>query len=173
MAISQNRKVFTLPHEIWTSHGTGTNRLLKSGAILVTETDDILQELKPLKKFRKKLKSIERLNLEGLDANCEIFSNCAPHVTYNNLDSLVKNFANNLDVKNKDNDSLNILKRKKLKNPSFKYIYDLISTEPISINELCKITSKSVSEISNVLFSLELDGYIKKVAGGYICILNN
>lgn len=173
LAISQNRKVFTLPHEIWTSHGTGTNRLLKSGAILVTETDDILQELKPLKKFRKKLKSIERLNLEGLDANCEIFSNCAPHVTYNNLDSLVKNFANNLDVKNKDNDSLNILKRKKLKNPSFKYIYDLISTEPISINEICKITSKSVSEISNVLFSLELDGYIKKVAGGYICILNN
>lgn len=171
LATSQNRKVFTLPHEIWSSHGTGTNRLLKSGAILVTETDDILQELEPLEKFREKLKSIHKLSLKGLDTNCKIFSNCTPYVTYDNLHTLEKDFVNNIDVKNED--GLNILKRKKLKNPNFETIYALISTEPISINEICKITSKSVSEISNIIFSLELDGYIKKVAGGYICILNN
>ena len=33
LAISQNKKVFALPHEIWNSHGTGTNRLIKNGAI--------------------------------------------------------------------------------------------------------------------------------------------
>ena len=177
LAISQNRKVFTLPHEIWSSHGTGTNRLLKSGAILVTETDDILQELEPLEKFRKKLKSIQKVNLECLDTNCEIFSNCSPHITYNNWNALNKNFidiiSKSLNIKDKNNDNLEILKKKELKNIDFKFVYDLISTEPISINELCKSTSKSISEISSILFSLELDGYIKKVAGGYVCILNN
>ena len=46
LAILQNKKVFTLPHEIWNIHGLGTNILLKDGAILVTSVEDILQEFK-------------------------------------------------------------------------------------------------------------------------------
>ena len=66
----------------------------------------------------------------------------------------------------------NPLKKKTLKNARFKDIYELISTEAISINEICKKTSKSISEVSNALFILELEGYVKKVPRGYICILN-
>ena len=149
LAISQNRKVFALPHEIWNSHGTGTNRLIKNGAILVSSTEDILQEFKSLKKLDKKLNTIEKIDLDCLYVDYEIFKNSRKPL-------------NSLSTQNK----------KELKNSKLAYIYDLISVEPISINELCKKTSKPISQISNDLFLLELEGYIKKVAGGYICILN-
>ncbi len=44
-------------------------------------------------------------------------------------------------------------------------IYNLIGTQPISANEICKITGKKISEIMQILFMLELDGYIKCVSG--------
>lgn len=185
LAISQNRKVFALPHEIWNSHGTGTNRLIKNGAILVNCTEDILQEFKSLRKFSKKLKDIQELDLNSLDVDYEIFESAKKSLG-STKSSNTKSFVNssldhhlnfqssmpsNLHSGNKLT-SLNSQTKKELKNPKLAYIYDLITLEPISINELCKKTSKPISQISNDLFLLELDGCIKKVAGGYVCILN-
>ena len=174
-----------MPHEIWNSHGIGTNKLIKNGASLITDTEDILQELKCLSNFSKKLKDIQKLNLNSLDVDFEIFesakkssgfakssntksfvnSSLDHHLNFHSSRSSNIHSGNNLT-------SLNTQNKKDLKNPKLAYIYDLISFEPISINELCKKTSKPISQISNDLFLLELEGYIKKVAGGYICILN-
>ena len=95
------------------------------------------------------MNTIEKIDLDCLYVDYEIFKNSRKPL-------------NSLSTQNK----------KELKNSKLAYIYDLISVEPISINELCKKTSKPISQISNDLFLLELEGYIKKVAGGYICILN-
>ena len=58
-AREQNKPVFVVPHEIWDSRGVGTNRLIKNGAKLVTNSADILKFLKliPEKKAYLKLKS--------------------------------------------------------------------------------------------------------------------
>ena len=152
-----------MPHEIWNSHGTGTNRLIKNGAILVDCTEDILQEFRSLRKFSKKLKDIQKLDLASLDVDFEIFESSKKSLGFVKSSNIRPN--NNLK-------SLNFQNKKELKNPKLAYIYDLIFDKPISINELCKKTSKPISKISNDLFLLELEGYIKKVAGGYVCILN-
>ena len=165
LAISQNKKVFALPHEIWNSHGTGTNRLIKNGAVLISDTEDILQELKCLRKMIKKLKDIQKIDLSSLDINSCIDMSLDSQINSHSSNS--SNIHSSHPLK-----SLDIQNKKELKNPKLAYIYDYISLEPISINELCKKTSKSISQVSNDLFMLELDGYIKKVAGGYICILN-
>ena len=47
----------------------------------------------------------------------------------------------------------------------YEEIYNLVNIQPISANEICKITGKKISEIMQMLFMLELDGYIKCVAG--------
>ncbi len=185
LAISQDKKVFALPHEIWNSHGTGTNRLIKNGAILVNCTEDILQEFKSLKKLSKKLNTIQKLDLDSLDVDYEIFESAkksSGFVKSSNTKSFVNssldhhlNFHSSMpsNIQSDNNlTSLNTQNKKELKNSKLSYIYDLITLEPISINELCKKTSKPISQISNDLFLLELDGYIKKVAGGYVCILN-
>ena len=168
LAFSQNRKVFALPHEIWNSHGIGTNKLIKNGAILVTNTEDILQEIKCLKKMTQKYKTIQKIDLNSLHVDYEIFENSKRSKrSFNSMKSTKSIISRN------DNSAFsNIIEKKELKNPELAYLYNLISINPISINELCKITSKSVSKISNDLFTLELEGYIKKVAGGYICISN-
>ena len=48
-----NRKVFCIPHRIGDETGVGTNRLIKRGAMLITETQDLLQYLKHTKDIKE------------------------------------------------------------------------------------------------------------------------
>ena len=143
------------------------------------------------------MKTIEKIDLDCLYVDYEIFKNSRKPLNSlkTSKHSKSSNFAKNsnsnfyVDISldssacfdssmtsnlhsNTNTNSLSTQNKKELKNSKLAYIYDLISVEPISINELCKKTSKPISQISNDLFLLELEGYIKKVAGGYICILN-
>ena len=63
-------------------------------------------------------------------------------------------------------------KRKICNNKDYNEVYHLITQDPISLNEIYEKSTKSIAEISNILLMLELDEYIKKVAGGYVCILD-
>ncbi len=68
---------------------------------------------------------------------------------------------------------MKVQKRRKIcKNKEYHQIYQLITECPISLNEICQSSNKGVADINNILLMLELDGYIKKVAGGYVCILD-
>jgi len=49
-----NRKLFCIPHTIEDESGVGTNRLLKSGAILATSANDILPCYRNIKKIENK-----------------------------------------------------------------------------------------------------------------------
>ena len=183
LATLQGRKVFAVPHEIWNSHGVGTTRLIKNGAITITETDDILLEFENLKDLTNN--DFQRVDLPNFSIKLNDFnihpynSNCGLEVL--NIDSSnsdlqisnIDSLNNDLQVSNAIFKSSKSLEKKICKDSKLQCVYDLISTTPISINEICKKTSKSISDVSNILFSLELEGYIKKVAGGYVCILNN
>lgn len=48
-----NRKVFCIPHRIGDETGVGTNRLIKRGAMLITETQDLLPYLKHTKDIKE------------------------------------------------------------------------------------------------------------------------
>ena len=175
LAKNQGRKVFALPHEIWDSHGVGTNRLIKAGATLVTCVEDILAELYGSKNLNSStfdcsldfeyddlysaLSTIERYNINSYVVTSP--DDKSP-------DNSIKTFNSSELLK-----SYNLLNKKILKNKEYQFVYNLISDNPISINEICKKTNESISVVSNALFILELEGYIKKVAGGYICILDN
>lgn len=71
----QNKKVFCIPRNIGEIKGTGTNELIKKGAILVTSPNDILRELgldinvKDDKYSNKKLENSKELpeELEEID----------------------------------------------------------------------------------------------------------
>ena len=59
--------------------------------------------------------------------------------------------------------------KKELKNKEYEDIYKLINEKPISINEIYIKSKESIGKINNILFMLEVEGYIKKEAGGYVC----
>ena len=177
LANLQGRKVFSIPHEIWNSNGVGTNKLIKNGAIAVTDTDDILLEFENLKCLINKSANIDKVKLNTFCIESKNLNSL-----FNNLDvNFSKDLSNfyfipdftdssnyigfselsNASYKN-DNiffEDQHILKKKLCDNSNFQSVYDLISTTPISINEICKKTSKSIADVSSILFSLELEGY--------------
>ena len=57
-----------------------------------------------------------------------------------------------------------------IKNNEYQKIYEIIANGNSNINEICKKSNKSISEINNITLMLEIEGYITKVAGGYICV---
>ena len=67
-AKKQGRPVFTIPHELENPNGVGTNRLLKNGATLVTDTMDILKNLK-LNSYIKSFIKLESNNSSMIDSS--------------------------------------------------------------------------------------------------------
>lgn len=61
-------------------------------------------------------------------------------------------------------------KIKKIKNKEYKKIYKIIANGNNSINEIYKASDKSIHEINNILFMMEIEGYITKAIGGYLCV---
>lgn len=268
-----------MPHEIWDKHGIGTNKLIKNGAFVVTDTSDILSQLdlalnsnidvntmddggtaigtdaetngkvgvetntwaniginvKTSLKKNGKLNNFEEFTLDSF-YNDAFYDKCSKIYEngFNPLDNLSSNildisnlktsnlglsnfglsnfgfsnlgfsakspynlktsslfkissalkessssknpssFTKNQGSKRKNVSFANSIHSKKpLKDSNFSYIYDLISDITISTNELCKKTGKPISKISSDLFMLELDGFIRKVEGGYVCITEN
>lgn len=152
------------------------------------DTVDILNEFKCLNKMAKKINTIQKIDLNCLHVDYEIFKNSKkdmqslPFTKSSEIDfsiNISQNSQSNFHSLTSSNIfhntnflSSHIQNKKELKNHKLSYIYDLISVDPISINELCKKTAKPISQISNDLLLLELEGYVQKVAGGYICILS-
>ena len=85
LAKTQGRKVFALPHEIWDSHGVGTNRLIKTGATLVTCVEDILDEL--YNSFYSS-KNLNSSNLNFSFSNSSIVDSSIIDSEYNDLYSM-------------------------------------------------------------------------------------
>lgn len=62
--------------------------------------------------------------------------------------------------------------RKICDNSKYNEIYQFITQEPISLNEIYRKSNQTVGKINNILLMLELEGYIEKQIGGYVCILD-
>lgn len=147
IAKEQGKKVFTIPHEIWSSYGRGTNRLIKNGAILVTNINDIFN----------------KLNLNYKDVKeTETFNNELNFVIVKKDNVKIKREVSEKIVKNINDDI-------KFSDVKMEKIYNCITDKPSTINDIYIKTQESISEISRNLFLLELNGYILKVEGGYIC----
>ncbi|RKD34423.1 DNA-processing protein DprA [Thermohalobacter berrensis] len=64
-ALEQGKEVFALPGNINSIYSRGTNLLIKDGAKVLTEVEDIFDEIKQLKEKSKKIKN-QKINLDNL-----------------------------------------------------------------------------------------------------------
>ena len=126
LATKQGKKVFAIPHEIENIKGKGTNQLIRKGAILVTNTKEIIQEYSFLD-----YKEIcnEKQKIEYSSENIEL----------------------------------------KFLTEEQKEIYKLIRNGYTNINQIIERSNQSIQKVTQNIFFLEIQEYIKKVAGGYIC----
>lgn len=105
------RKIFCIPHCIGDENGVGTNRLIKNGANLVTEIEDILPCFKNIEKVH------EDLQVEVPE--------------------------------------------------EYKKVYEEITWEAISADEISKKIKMNISQINTILTMLELEGFIVSLPGNY------
>lgn len=65
----------------------------------------------------------------------------------------------------KNNKSTNIVNEERLVEKEYIDIYNILSNEPIHINEICKKSNLSISEVNYKLMMLEIDGNILQLPG--------
>ena len=171
IAKEQEKKIFAIPHEIEDRSGIGTNRLIKEGiAQLVTNSEDILNELEKIEKYRKtknkekeKLKSIRKIPNKNKEK--DIIPN------YQNEQNIHKHKKIKLSKKQCKNRYIQESSiTKTIKNKEYKKIYKIILKKETSLDEIYKQSTKNIGEINEILLMLEIEGYIRKTAGGYKCI---
>lgn len=119
-AFAQNKPVFCIPNQIGIKTGVGTNNLIKLGAKLVTNVNEIL---------------------------CEI--------------------GENPIEKQKEKQEKNDKKQKKVKT-EYKNIYRILQKEAININELVRKSNENISQITQKLTMMEIEGLIETLPGNRI-----
>ncbi len=149
IAKKQNRKIFVLPHEINDKYGIGTNKLIQKGAMLVTSTKDIIENFKFLK--YKEILNHNKIEKNNMNSNNKL--------------------KNNLNIKSdiKSNIQSSVKTNIKFNNKEEKEIYNLVKNNINNINEIFKASKIPVNKINETLLILELENYIEKSKGGYIC----
>lgn len=172
LAKEQERKVFVLPHEIYDKNGVGTNKLIREGAMLVTSVKDIISEFNEIEYKEIKIQKQRKKRKESKIQKNKIVNN--EKLNTQDKSEEVKQKQDNLKYKEKTKNIIKdktnkIIFKKSCGNKEFNDIYKFINEIPIAIEELVLKTNKEINEIYNILFMLEIEEYIEKVEGGYIC----
>ncbi|MFH1622449.1 MAG: DNA-processing protein DprA [Candidatus Omnitrophota bacterium] len=124
LAMQQSREVFAVPGKMDSVTSTGTHGLIKQGAKLISNTDDIIEEIAI--KFKKFTEPKDRGNEQ--------------------IDKVSKK----RNIESDDN---------------LKCIYEMLSSEPIHIDEIITSTNMSVTQLSSVLMRLQLKNMAKELPG--------
>ena len=178
LAKEQNKKIFAIPHELNNINGKGTNRLIKEGtAKLVTTPEDIIKELrKTIKKYKiilnknpfncKYYNKITNSVKKKIKVNLQIKNKRKKHnENYKSILVSIKKFK--IEKAKRYKRQINIPKG--IKEKEYQEIYKIILKNPKNIDIIYKKSINTVGEINQILLMLEIEGYIKKTAGGYVC----
>ena len=115
-AWEQGKKVYALPGRLDSKNGVGINNLIKNGAKLITNADDMLKDLEGFKNRKKRM----------------------------------------------------IIQNSRVKK-EYRKIYEILSEEPISLEEISFKTNNTIKCTLKLLTLMEMEDLVKQVIGVRIC----
>lgn len=155
-ALDQGREVFAIPGSPHNTLARGCHQLIKEGAKLVEEAEDILQELLPLSKYVQ-FDVNKELNKDQEDKQNLVKKNeKASFRTKSHAESLEPLTENKL---------LNLMGEE---NPQQALVLAQIGFECTSVDTIIERSGLTAEEVSSMLLALELTDNILSVPGGYV-----
>lgn len=136
-AKEEEKTIYSIPNNIYSSTSIGTNRLIQEGAILATKPMQIIEEVKQI----RKLKNITHVNNK-------------------------KNETNNGNIENEKIDEIKQISNKEKENlnhvmpDEYLSIYRVLTDEPIHINEIAMKLNIAIKDINPIITMMELEEYI-------------
>ncbi len=149
LANEAGREVYAIPGNINSLNSKGTNQLLKDGALLATNADDIIVNYASKDEFKEKI-ARAIVNLEEKESKMRF----APDSDFNSDEN-----AEN-DAFAEENDTA-VVKELSVSEK----VLSVINGEPMHIDKISALTGISVSDLSVPLLELELNGKIISQAG--------
>lgn len=154
--MKQNKPIFCIPNRLNEKTGVGTNNLIKNGAKLVTNVNDILETIKEEKIEDKKFNfELEEKIREEIDSMANKNAEC---IVKNKLENRIK--------------TLEIDKK-------YLFLYEILKEKPMEINEFARRTNKTIVEIEQDITIMEIENLVEITPRkhcknkGVICIINN
>lgn len=149
LANEAGREVYAIPGNINSLNSKGTNQLLKDGALLATNADDIIVNYASKDEFKEKI-ARAIVNLEEKESKMRF----SPDSDFNSDEN-----AEN-DAFAEENDTA-VVKELSVSEK----VLSVINGEPMHIDKISALTGISVSDLSVCLLELELNGKIISQAG--------
>jgi DNA processing protein len=138
IAAEQGRSVFAVPGEIGAAGSRGTHRLIKQGAMLVENIEDILDEILPQAGVKP-------------STSKESPASASSHLDTPASDPEKKASPTQVDITGLGNQEQRLLA--------------LISSQPVNIDTLIASSGLNAQEVLNALLILELRGLIRQMPG--------
>lgn len=157
LALEHNREVFAVPGSPLDARAGGTNRLLRNGANWVENSDDVISVLHGIIQHRNLNKIIQESN------------------KHNAVKPLITKKQNYLHSESYDSTIIKPIivtlpetKPKEKANSTEDNILNLLSTTPISCDDLVRLTNIPSHKLLSIISMMELDGIIIRHHGNMI-----
>lgn len=136
-ALEQGKQIYAIPGRLYDANSEGTNNLIKQGAMLVTGYEDIIEDIFGVSKTEQN----------------PVHNSDEGSINLKNDTAACKN-EKTID----EGTALDEIEKK---------IVDIMSLDPIYIDDIVERLRIGVTKTINYLFVLEMKGYIKQISKGY------
>ena len=159
----QGKKVYCVPGRIGDKTGRRTNNLIKKGAHILTDVNEILSDL------GEKIQIKEGIRTRKIKHKSNVRDKEVRNTTKQYRNSPKENKEQTQCEKEREN---NKKKNKKVKK-EYMEIYNLLKKSPTNINEIARTLNITIAELNMELTMMEIDGVIEMLPGNIIKIKEN
>lgn len=154
----QGKKVYCVPGRIGDKTGRGTNNLIKKGAHILTDINEILIELGEETQAKEKIKP-------------EATEKCVGAKSVRNIKEEYRNSPKENKKQMECEEERKNTKKKKIKvQKEYREIYELLSKKPINVDEITRTLSINIAEVNMKLTMMEIEGLVEVLPGNIIKI---